>query len=194
MNLDLGYTRLLLGTCFDNGLNELQTSYVLGTVYWETGKTMDPVEEAYYLGGEADSYRRKLRYFPWYGRGFVQLTWKRNYIKAAKFLGIPVGDGSFALDPKNSAVITVIGMRDGWFTGKKLSNYIVKDTEDFIPARKIVNGLDHAEEIADLALAYIPFVRAEFVRLRESDEEVVPSLEEHWLLRLLKFLVKVFVK
>ena len=47
---------------------------VLATVEWETNKTFQPVREAYWLN--EDWRRAHLKYYPYYGRGFVQLTWK----------------------------------------------------------------------------------------------------------------------
>ncbi len=43
-------------------------------------------------------------------------------------------------------------MVDGWFTGKKLSQFI-KDgqTPDYENARTIINGHDKAQNIADIA-------------------------------------------
>src|SRR5690606_34382592 len=49
-------------------------AYILATGWWETGKTMQPVREAYWL--DEDWRRRNLRYYPFYGRGDVQLTWE----------------------------------------------------------------------------------------------------------------------
>jgi peptidoglycan hydrolase-like protein with peptidoglycan-binding domain len=57
------------------GLNT-QTAYVLATTQWETNQTFKPVREAYWL---SENWRKThLRYHPFYGRGFVQLTWKNN--------------------------------------------------------------------------------------------------------------------
>ena len=58
----------------------------------------------------------------YYGRGFVQLTHKVNYSKFSRLLGRDlVNNPDIALDPEIAALILVIGMRDGIFTGKKLS-------------------------------------------------------------------------
>jgi hypothetical protein len=43
-----------------------------GNAWRETNKQMQPVEEAYFLGDKADAYRKRLRYYPWTGRGDVQ--------------------------------------------------------------------------------------------------------------------------
>ena len=42
----------------------------------------------------------------------------------------------------------MIGMRDGTFTGKRLADYFTAKTSDWVNARKIVNGLDRAKDIA----------------------------------------------
>jgi hypothetical protein len=50
-------------------------------------------------------------------------------------------------------------MMDGWFTGRKLSNYFLGDTADYVNARKIINGLDQADKIADIARSYSEILR-----------------------------------
>jgi len=45
-------------------------------------------------------------------------------------------------------------MERGLFTGKKLSDYITETKTDYVGARKIINGTDHAQKIADLANEY----------------------------------------
>lgn len=160
MNLTLGYTRLLIDESKAEGLLRNQCAYVLATAYWETNRTMKPVVEAYWL---SEAWRNKnLRYYPWYGRGFVQLTWKPNYVRAAKELDVPFDtDPSLALEPNNAARIAVTGMREGWFTGKKLSDYITLQRSDFVGARRIINGNDKAVEIAKLGVIYDALLKAE---------------------------------
>ncbi len=158
--LELGHTRALIDECKRQGLLRNQCAYVLATSYWETARTMKPVVEAYWLSEE---WRCKnLRYYPWHGRGFVQITWEANYKKAAKELGIQFDKNpSLALDPVNAAKIAVTGMREGWFTGKKLSDYITLKASDFKGARKIINGTDKATEIAKIAQGYDDALKAE---------------------------------
>ena len=43
-------------------------------------------------------------------------------------------------------------MMEGWFTGKKLTNYFNGTTEDWFNARKIINVTDKADLIKDYAL------------------------------------------
>lgn len=131
-------------------------AYGLATAWWETNKTMQPVKEAYWL---SESWRKaNLRYFPHYGRGYVQLTWPRNYEWADEELGLDgalIADPDLALRPGIAARIMVKGMEQGAFTGKKLADYLPLSGEGgheaFKAARRIINGQDKAEEIAKLA-------------------------------------------
>ena len=150
MNLDLGDTRLLIEACKTHGLLRNQAAYVLATAYHETAHTMKPVRE---YGGE--TYLKKKKYYPYVGMGYVQLTWDYNYKKASDKLGVDfLKNPKLLLESKYAAPIIVVGMVEGWFTGKKLSDYITLNTSDFTSARKIVNGLDKASIIADYAKQY----------------------------------------
>lgn len=150
-------------------------SYVLATAHLETGRAFAPIRE---LGGEA--YLRRMydvagvrprlarangnttpgdgvRYA---GRGFVQITWKNNYARVGQFLGIDlVNEPDRALDLQIAAEILVRGMVEGWFTGKKLSDYFAAGRADWRNARRIVNGLDRAALIAGYAQAYLVALR-----------------------------------
>ena len=44
-----------------------------------------------------------------------------------------------------------VGMRNGLFTGKKLSDYISSPVCDYKNARRIINGVDQAARIAEYA-------------------------------------------
>jgi len=153
MDLSLGHTRTILDECERQGLLRNQAAYVLATAFWETARSMRPVVEAFWKS--EDWRRRNLRYYPWHGRGFVQLTWEKNYQRAARELGIPFDQNpSPALDPLNAAKVLVIGLREGWFTGKRLADYITLQRSDFVDARRIVNGTDRADNIARFAREY----------------------------------------
>jgi hypothetical protein len=145
-----GVTRIG-AACSRAGLVPLveQAAYVLATVYHETAATMRPIEE---YGGSS------TRYAPWYGRGDVQLTWEDNYKKQQNKLkthpardeSIPYqvhDDWNLALNPETSALICVLGMQDGDFTGKGLNDYITTSHVDYWNARRIVNGTDKADLI-----------------------------------------------
>jgi hypothetical protein len=157
MNLSLGDTRLIIDTCKQHGLLRNQCAYVLATCYHESAHRMKPIRE---LGGEA--YLRKKKYYPYVGMGYVQLTWLANYQKASAKLGVDfVANPKLLLEAKYAAPILVIGSKEGWFTGKKLSDYITLYKSDFRNARKIINGMDRADDIAGYAKQYDALLKAE---------------------------------
>jgi hypothetical protein len=121
-------------------------AYILASAFHETNATMQPVKEAYWL---SEAWRkRNLRYYPYYGRGLIQITWKENYKKAGDKLEIDlVNNPDDALDLPTSVEIMFSGMEEGWFTGKKLSDY----PKSYKQSRRIVNGLDKASVIAGYA-------------------------------------------
>lgn len=136
-------------------------AYAIATAWHETDFTMQPVREAFW---ETEDWRRKhLRYYPWYGRGFVQLTHLANYARADRELGLVgalVRDLDKALDPDLAGQIMVRGMTDGWSTTKKLSDYIHGTTCDYRQCRRIINGLDKAAAIAAYADKFEACLRA----------------------------------
>jgi len=153
VDLNTGDTQLIIKTCKKHGLLRNQAAYVLATALWETAHKVKPVKEAFWL---SEGWRKdNLRYYPWYGRGYVQLTWEANYKKAGQKLGKDfITNPDAVMEPKNSAEILVVGSKEGWFTGKKLGDYITLNKSDFEGARRIINGTDKKEEIARIAREY----------------------------------------
>lgn len=95
------------------------------------------------------------------GRGFVQLTGRRNYADWAKRLGIDIlSDPKRVCEPAIAARILVQGMMLGTFTGKGLPDYINTRTCDFTNARRTVNGTDKAETIAGYARDFLRALEA----------------------------------
>jgi putative chitinase len=156
----------------DTDTDRRKLAYCLATFKWETAHTMRPIDER---GG--DAYFNK-RYGPqtnvgkiignsqpgdgalYHGRGYVQLTGRRNYAKAKALTGVDlIAEPDHAKDPEVAYKIAIQGMTDGWFTGRKLAHYFVGDNADFFNARKIINGLDQAEKIADMARSYSEILR-----------------------------------
>jgi len=135
------------------GLNT-QMAYVLATVEWETARTFKPVREAYWL---SEAWRKKnLKYYPYYGRGYVQLTWKNNYQTYSDLLNIDmVKNPDLALEPNTALFVLVHGFKVGTFTGRKISDYINIHMTDFLRARRCINGNDQASKIAALAQKYM---------------------------------------
>lgn len=136
-------------------------AYMLATVWHESNGKMEPVREAYWL---SEAWRKEhLRYWPWYGRGDVQLTWEPNYKKAdaacsATGLCEPgeiLANPDKVMEPKISAFILRRGMDEGWFTGVKLSKVLpmkgVATRKEYMNARTIINGRDKADLVEDYA-------------------------------------------
>jgi predicted chitinase len=135
------------------GLNT-QIAYVLATTEWETAQTFKPVREAFW---KSEEWRQNnLRYYPYYGRGYVQLTWKGNYQRFSSILGLDLsGNPDMAMNPNIALFVLVYGFKTGTFTGRKMSDYITIHSTDFNNARRIINGMDRFSEIAALAERYL---------------------------------------
>ena len=148
-------------------------AYALGTAYHETAHTMQPIAEfggpkyftrMYDVTGARPSLAKRMgntapgdgpRYC---GRGYVQLTWKANYQKAGDKLGVDlVTHPEKAMRPDIAARIMREGMVEGWFTGKKLADYLPGPRGKLVQytaARRIINGTDKAAPIAMAALRF----------------------------------------
>ncbi|GGB15210.1 chitinase [Sphingomonas metalli] len=167
-----------------NGINTLlaavegaplaHAAYMLATAWHETAKTMQPIRErgskAYFtlmydVAGERP--QTCIAYGntcagdgpKYYGRGYVQLTWKANYAKAGNKLGVDlVGNPDLAMNADLAARIMRRGMDEGWFSGKKLSDYLptsgTATRDQYIAARRIINGTDRADLVEDYAQAF----------------------------------------
>ena len=135
-------------------------AYVLATTYHETAATMQPIAEygkgAGHDYGQPDPETGQT----YYGRGYVQLTWKSNYQKAQNSVvnftsmntDVPlVMQPDLAMTPWIAAQVAINGMAEGWFTGKSLGNYLTDTQTDYVNARRIINGTDKAQTIAAYA-------------------------------------------
>ena len=126
-------------------------AYMLATAFHETAFTMQPIEE--YGKGRKYSYGLpdKITGKTYFGRGFVQLTWKRNYESMGDILNVDlVNNPEQALDLKTATQVLFEGMLRGTFTPPKyykLADFFTEHS-DWYNARKIINGLDRAEQIA----------------------------------------------
>lgn len=173
-------------------------AYILATAWWETAKTMKPVKEAFYVKN-AEAWRKKnLRYWPYYGRGLIQLTWEYNYRLASKKYGVDfIKYPDLVMDLKYAIPIIFDGMIEGWFTTKRLDDYIDdidesddEDLREYTNARRVVNGTDKAVTIGKLALLFEKALReAEkvFLPIPTSPQKTTTS----WL-DAIKFLLGLF--
>lgn len=156
-----------------------QASYILATIYHETGKTFRPVREKYNSTNVCgfNSGNKMYNYFEchygingnrphvardlgnlnegdggkYYGRGFVQITGRKNYTNFGNFLNVDlINDPNKALEWDRSYEITISGMmgeKFQTFTGVSITNYINSGRKDYYNARRAVNLLDKASTI-----------------------------------------------
>lgn len=157
-----------------SGFSDLRwLAYMLGTVYAETARTMEPIHEyggaAYFtrrydINGENPSLARRLGNLSpgdgalFAGRGYVQLTGRSNYAKMSKIVGVELqSNPDLAMDPAVAARIMLAGMTGtpaNTFSGVNLQRYFNDTTEDWEGARRIINGTDHAATIAGYAQSF----------------------------------------
>lgn len=143
-----------------------------------TAQTAEALERTYWN----DAYGNRLGNRPgsddgyeYRGRGYVQLTGRSNYEAMSNVLndagysytaeGVTYGGGDNRIDlvahpnhvsqvPELAARILVEGMMQGTFTGAALPNYVNENQTDFQGARRVVNGTDRAQDIAEVAQRY----------------------------------------
>lgn len=147
-------------------------AYMLATIYHETARTMQAIEE--YGKGKGRPYGKKLKmsgikYITpneiYYGRGKVQLTWYENYELMGRLLKIDLlNNPKLALDDNISNKILFEGMTKGSssfgdFTGRCLEMYFNKTDNDPINARRIINGLDKAKLISNYHYKFLEALR-----------------------------------
>lgn len=152
------------------GKDDRMLAYLLGTAYHETDRKMQPIREygstAYFnrrYGPEGVNPRlaRQLgntevgdgaRYC---GRGFVQLTGRRNYADWSRRLGRDlVANPDWAMELDTSARILIDGALLGTFTGRRLGQYFNGALADWRNARRVINGTDRADLIAGHAKSF----------------------------------------
>ena len=191
MDLKKGDTKLIIEAAADAGVLRNQLAYILATTWHETAHTMKPVRE---YGGE--SYLKSKKYYPYVGMGYVQLTWKTNYEKASRKLGADfVKNPKLLLEPKYAVPILIAGMVEGWFTGKKLSDYITLSKSDFVGARRIINGTDKKDLIATYAINYDRMLKdAGYGEVRAPIDHVPVDKAKSPLAALFAFLAGLFMK
>lgn len=156
-----GIDAILKGCDLYQVTDQRMKAYILATCYWETDRTMQPIEE--YGKGHGHIYGGKIKQsgdsylLPdeiYYGRGHTQNTWFENYqmlqnqrhaiAKGWRFLERP----ETLLQMEPSVWATIHCMWFGSYTGVGLSHYFNDNLTDPFNARKIINGLDQAKNIA----------------------------------------------
>jgi putative chitinase len=125
-------------------------AYALATTKHETASTMQPIEEYGKGAGQPYGVPDPETGQTYYGRGYVQLTWRENYAKATDKLGLEGADdleahADRALDSAIAAKVLFHGMAEGWFRPPHdLAEFFDDDVDDPVDdpvgAREIVNG------------------------------------------------------
>ena len=166
----------------DKSITYPQGAYILATIWHETATTMQPIAEygkgkgriygtwyrnskdqlyTFKDGSKTTAYLSDDYPYLYYGRGYVQLTWWANYDKASNKLGYDYTQNPDLVMKKEHAVkILLLGMKEGWFTGRKLSDYINQSKKDYLNARRIINGMDKASLIAGYAETFEKALRS----------------------------------
>ena len=186
-------------------------AYMLATVYHECGGTMQPIRErggpkyfARYEGRKDLGNVVKGDGVKFHGRGFVQITGRRNYTDWARRTGVDlVKEPDKALDLSIATRILFEGMEKGTFTGKSLSSYT-----DYLPMRRIINGTDKASLIAGYAEAFEKALRnsgyGQWVSPNPSVPELLkeeaakpipaPAIRKSLLASIIAFILSLFKK
>jgi hypothetical protein len=168
-----GLNALLAAAEADPTLSDLRwLAYMFSTVQHECAGTWRPIEE--YGKGAGRPYgtpvvvtdpQGKKHRNVYYGRGYVQLTWRSNYEKMGRLLkNRLLYNPALALRPAVAYRIMSLGMRRGIFTGKKLGDYIAGARRDYVNARRIINGRDQAEKLARNAVKFEKILRNSVIR------------------------------
>ena len=124
-------------------------AYCLATTKHETANEMLPIAEYGKGAGHPYGVPDPETEQTYYGRGYVQLTWRDNYAKATRELGLLDDDdlewhADRAMDPAIAADVMLYGMTNGWFRPPhNLEKYFNDAADDAYGAREIINGDKH---------------------------------------------------
>lgn len=152
-----------------------QVAYALATIHHETDMTFQPIEERggnvylskYFLKPSLRAALGNLKLsdaWVFKGRGFVMITGRRNYTVFSTMVtsGIDLTSSpERACEPEAAYQIMTVGMMRGLFTTVSLPRYVSGATnKDYRNARRVINGLDRADLIANYARTYERLLRS----------------------------------
>lgn len=179
-----GLNALLAAAEGDTDITDIRwLAYMLATVKHECADRWKPIEE--FGKGKGRKYGNPVTVTDsagksftnvYYGRGYVQLTWKDNYQAMGSVLkNRLVYEPELALDAEVAYQIMSYGMRHAAFTGVGLSKYINANGCDYVNARRIINGTDQAERIAGYATRLEKVLRDSVVAAVPGGVPVMPA-------------------
>ena len=176
-----------------NAVSTADIAYLLATSWHETAQWMQPIREGCSRTGPAGTDKqaraavqaainkgliKKNYLIPTagvyhYGRGLVQITWADNYGKFEAMTGLPLkAQPDLALQWDASLTILYRGCLDGMFTGKKLSQYYLKNPlkSQYASARAVVNGdvRKNGNLIAGEAMIWYSYLQKHRIALEAS--------------------------
>jgi len=130
------------------------------TAFWSGETNITDARARARLGNAAYAKVDPVTGQSYYGRGFVQITWKSNYETMSEWLSNEFGTEIDLVNnpdlvlqhPEYAAAITIYGMMEGSYAGdgNGLDHYINSgnaNNPDFVGARYTVNVQDKAHEI-----------------------------------------------
>lgn len=169
-------TEAILNEAERRGTPLTHLAYMLATAFHETARSMQPIKEfggkdyftrMYDIKGSRPAKARELGNLSpgdgtkFAGRGYVQLTGRSNYSRAGEKIDVDlIAKPDAAMVPSNAAKIMFVGMEEGWFTKKNLADYLKAGKPDYYGARRIINGLDRAADIAAYAKQFEAALRS----------------------------------
>lgn len=155
-----------------------QLANFLAQTSWETARRMIPCREGTNASIYADDARARwaaeyvfrngytrINYFtpgrfgfvP-YGRGRIQVTLDDNYAYVEQKSGIPVTKNpDLLLENEHDIRVSLPGCMEGWWTrgAHTLPRYFNENVQDPMGARRIVNGMNEAQKIANIHYAFV---------------------------------------
>jgi len=190
-----------------NSINHL--AYLLATAKVESDYSLERWESDYVCGKAGVRYKDRpcdsaIRYYcstqggkqdyctgkpkdkrglPYFGRGLIQITWKENYEKYGKKIGVDLVNNPEAIfKPENSYNVAVAYMNEKRGSSKK-STFDWVDEGDLTRARKSVNGgTKGLDKVNSSYIFWKNLLNKNKARVISGKEILKPSKRNLWLI------------
>lgn len=147
--------------------SERSLAAAIATVAIETASTFAPVREAFWLWTADEAWHRRnlTRYYPYYGRGYIQLTWDYNYKHYGNLIGVDIlGEPDRALEPDIAAKVFA-----AYWKGRDIQE--PADREDWREVRKRVQG-------GDAGLDRLVKIATQLLSIPAKEQEPMTAIED----------------